>query len=61
MIFIMWYPLRVIINLLPLKVIYYMGVLGGTQLYFISRYKHEIMAKELSIIMPDKSVRNKKR
>lgn len=51
---IMWYPLRITIKYLPLKLISLMGITGGYLLYFISREKHKIMAEELSRILPDK-------
>lgn len=55
MVFIMWYPSRVAVKILPLRATYYAGIAGGTLLYLISRGKREIMAKELSLILPGKN------
>lgn len=52
----MWYPLRIIINILPLRVTYLIGIAGGSLLYLISKDKHKIMAKELGVVMPDKDM-----
>lgn len=55
MIFFMWYPLRITIKILPLKVISLLGIVGGKLLYVISRDKHPIMVEELNLVMPEKS------
>lgn len=56
LIFLMWYPLRIFIKILPLNLTYLIGVVGGRLLYLISKEKHNIMAEELRLIMPDKSM-----
>lgn len=55
MILLMWYPLRIIVKFLPLRVTYLLGVVGGYILYLISRDKHKIMAREFGLIMPNRS------
>lgn len=54
LIFLMWYPLRIFIKILPLNLVYLIGVAGGHLLYLISKEKHNIMSEELRLIMPDK-------
>lgn len=56
LIFIMWYPLRIIINILPLRVTYLIGTVGGFLLYLVSKEKHKIMAEELILVLPDRSI-----
>lgn len=56
LIFIMWYPLRIIINILPLRVAYLTGIAGGLLLYLISREKHKMMAEELVLVLPDRDM-----
>jgi KDO2-lipid IV(A) lauroyltransferase len=52
----MWYPLRIIINILPLRVTYLIGIVGGFLLYLVSKEKHKIMAEELILVLPDRSI-----
>jgi KDO2-lipid IV(A) lauroyltransferase len=52
MIYFMWYPLRITIKRLPLRIIYMIGTAGGYLLYHISKDKKRTMAEELKIIMP---------
>ena len=56
LIFIMWYPLRIIINILPLRVTYLIGIVGGFLLYLVSKEKHKIMAEELILVLPNRSI-----
>lgn len=55
MVFLMWYPLRIVINILPLRAAYAIGAAGGLLLYLLSGDKHKIMTKELTKIMPEKN------
>lgn len=52
MVFMMWYPLRIVINILPLRFVYGIGATGGLFLYLLSGDKQKIMAEELYKIMP---------
>jgi phosphatidylinositol dimannoside acyltransferase len=56
LIFFMWYPLRIIINILPLRVTYLIGIVGGFLLYLVSKEKHKIMAEELILVFPNRSI-----
>lgn len=56
LIFIMWYPLRIIINIFPLRVAYLIGVLGGFLLYLFSKEKQKIMLEELILVLPNRSI-----
>ena len=56
LIILLWYPLRVFIKASPLYLTYLLGLVGGHLLYLLSREKQNIMAKELGLIMPDKSI-----
>ena len=55
MIWIMWYPLRSLINLLPKGLTYRLGAAGGRLLYFISKDKQQIMYQELAAVFRDRS------
>lgn len=55
MVFLMWYPLRMAINILPLRVVYGIGIAGGLLLYLLSGDKQKIMAEELTNIMPERN------
>jgi KDO2-lipid IV(A) lauroyltransferase len=52
MILLMWYPLRIVVRYLPLKLTCSLAVAGGQVLYLISREKHRVMAGELRRIIP---------
>lgn len=52
MIWIMWYPLRWLINVLPRSIVYASGVAGGTLLYHISKDKQRLLHAEFSLIFP---------
>lgn len=54
MIWLMWYPLRWLINVLPRSIVYASGVAGGTLLYYISKDKQILLHKEFSLIFPHK-------
>ena len=54
MIFLMWYPLRATIKILPLRLIYFFGKFGGKLLYAISKDKRNIMVEELGLVFPHK-------
>lgn len=43
------------VKVLPLGLTYYAGIIGGMLLHLISRQKREIMAQELSLVLPEKS------
>lgn len=49
----MWYPFRVFIRVLPLNLIYFIGVTGGNILYYISKKKSKIISEELKLILPN--------
>lgn len=51
----MWYPLRIMINILPLRAAYAIGAAGGLLLYMLSGDKQKIMTIELKRIMPEKN------
>ncbi|MBI5642832.1 MAG: lysophospholipid acyltransferase family protein [Deltaproteobacteria bacterium] len=55
LIFFMWYPLRIFIRVLPLDIIYLLGIAGGRLLRLISKEKTRVMAGELKAIFPQKS------
>jgi KDO2-lipid IV(A) lauroyltransferase len=55
MILLMWYPLRVVISFLPLRVVAAIGRAGGHALRMISREKQRVMTGEFSSILPGKS------
>lgn len=50
----MWYPLRIIVRVIPFRLVYLLGVAGGYLLYLISGEKHKIMTEELNLIIPNK-------
>ncbi len=52
----MWYPLRIVINILPLRVAYAIGTAGGQLLYMLSGDKQKILSNELKRIMPGKNL-----
>lgn len=54
--FLMWYPLRIVINILPLRVAYAIGTAGGQLLYMLSGDKQKILSNELKRIMPGKNL-----
>jgi len=56
MILFMWYPLRILIKVLPLRLDYLIGVAGGHVLFSISNEKRKLMAAELSLVFPHKSI-----
>ena len=51
MILLMWYPLRMAIRFLPLRLTYLLGIAGGYILYLISKDKQRVMADEFNRIM----------
>ena len=51
----MWYPLRWIVRLLPLKALYLLGQAGGGILHFISGGKRLLMAEEFRRVLPGES------
>ncbi len=55
MIYFVWHPLRIIIRVLPLRMISMIGTVGGYLLYLISKDKQSIMTGELSLSVPDKN------
>jgi phosphatidylinositol dimannoside acyltransferase len=54
MLLLMWYPLRMTITLLPLRILSIIGTVGGYLLYLVSRDRHKIMVEEFRRIMPEK-------
>lgn len=56
LIYIMWYPLRIIINILPLRITYVIGIIGGFLLYLVSQEKQKVMTKELILVFPNRSI-----
>jgi phosphatidylinositol dimannoside acyltransferase len=55
LIILMWYPLRWIVRLLPLKTLYRLGQTGGKILHLISGGKRMVMAEEYRRVLPDES------
>jgi KDO2-lipid IV(A) lauroyltransferase len=55
-----WFPFRIFVRHLPIKLINLMGQLGGIALYVFSRKKREIMREELSFLFRHTSSLNKK-
>ena len=55
MLLLMWYPLRMIISILPLRIIYIIGTVGGYLLYLVSRDRHKIMVEEFRRIIPERN------
>jgi phosphatidylinositol dimannoside acyltransferase len=51
----MWYPLRWIVVLLPLRALYLLGQMGGSILCFISPGKRILMAEEFRSVLPGES------
>ena len=52
MILFMWYPLRILVRILPHEISYRIGVMGGHILYLFSKEKRHIMSKELKLVFP---------
>ena len=49
---VMWYPLRVLVRMLPLRFTWVIGVGGGLLLHAISRRRQRAMAEEFRRILP---------
>ncbi|OGW37834.1 MAG: hypothetical protein A2Y97_04050 [Nitrospirae bacterium RBG_13_39_12] len=55
-----WFPFRIFIHHLPIKLVNLMGQLGGLALYAFSRKKRAIMTEELSFLFSHSSSLNQK-
>lgn len=51
--FFYWYPFRLLISVLPLNVVYLMGLCAGNFFYLISGRKKSLIASEFSLVFPD--------
>lgn len=56
--FLVWFPLRKIIQILPPKMLYALASLAATAYYCVAREKRRLIAKELSLILPDTTREN---
>lgn len=50
--FLYWYPFRLLISILPLTVVYLIGVWAGSLLFLVSRSKKKVMVAEFARIFP---------
>ncbi len=48
-----WYPFRVLVQMLPLKAVYFIGDIGGVFLYGISKKRRELLRRVIPLVIKD--------